>query len=409
DIKQAEAVNPSTDKTITKFRFNNQEETIRGIAAARAPRGRKQSGSDNMFNTKMGELAELGQSVWLDYISRPLLQNGRLKELVDMGLRGVTSNPTIFDKAISGSGDYDQEIKRLSRQGLSCWDIYDNLTAQDIRAAADIFSRIYEDSNGRDGYVSLEVNPELSDKTEETVKEGLRLNRRVGRANLMLKVPATQEGVAVIEELVARGINVNATLIFSCSQYAQTADAYIKGLMRLAACGGDVGRVHSVASVFVSRIDTAVDNMLGGDVALQGRAAVANSAIIYAKYREIFSSPAFTCLKRKGANLQRVLWASTGTKNPNYSDTKYVRELIARDTVNTMPEKTLQALLENGEASLSLDGNDKQAREIVTKLSQRGIDIDNICNGLLRDGIKAFRQSFASLLASIKQRMSCGG
>lgn len=372
-----------------------------------------------MPKTTIEQLTELGQSIWLDNISRALIESGRLKKMVSFGLRGVTSNPTIFDKAISQSSDYNDRIARLRRLNATAFEIYDELTIADIQEAADIFKPVHEKTGGLDGYVSLEVDPRLASLSLETVREAKRLHKKLNRENVMLKVPATHEGFAAIEELISQGINVNATLIFSLEQYTKTAEAFIRGLKRLSLKAADLSRVHSVASVFVSRIDTAVDNILDGLSkkekdpsmknqleALKGKAAAANTALIYHKSREIFSGDEFRPLKIKGANIQRSLWASTGTKNPAYSDIKYIEELMAKDTVNTVPENTLEAFLVKGKVRETLGCDVGPARDVLARLKGLGIDTDAICRELLKDGIVIFKNSFDSLLRSIEGKIA---
>ncbi|MDQ7824521.1 MAG: transaldolase [Candidatus Eremiobacteraeota bacterium] len=370
-----------------------------------------------MPKTRMHDLAKLGQSVWLDNINRKLLRSGRLRELTFMGLLGLTSNPTIFDNAISKSEDYDDEIRSLAEKGLPLFSIYDELTVRDIQEAADLFLPIHETTRGHDGYVSLEINPKLARNARETVEEGLRLHRKVNRANLMLKVPATDEGFPAVEEILSHGINVNVTLIFSQRQYEKTARAYMKGLEKLVKGGGSPAAVHSVASVFVSRIDSAVDRLLDEKIqgtedpaakgrleALKGKAAVANSLLISEKHRELFALPEFTALKEKGANFQRVLWGSTSTKNPAYRDVKYVEELIVKNTVNTIPEQTLNAFLEHGEVKDSLAERTGKPSDLVAELSREGISLDDVCEKLLLEGLVSFEKSFDSLLASLEAK-----
>ena len=370
-----------------------------------------------MQQQKMTELSRLGQSVWLDYISKPLIEKGKLSELISQGLRGMTSNPSIFDKAISASSDYDEKIKELHKSGKTSFEIYDDLTVKDIQDAADMFKHVYEKTKFLDGYVSLEVNPKMAFDAEKTVTEGIRLHKKVNRPNLMLKVPATEAGFKAVEELTALGLNVNATLIFSLKQYESTARAYLKGITRLIENKGNAKDVRSVASVFVSRVDAAIDKdlkefikseerkqIMKELVVLQGKAAVANSKMIYSKFMDIFTSLEARELKGKGANLQRVLWGSTSTKNPEYSDTKYVTELIGKDTVNTIPHKTLDAFLDHGEAKIALTGGIDEACRVVNTLKGLEIDIDKVCAKLLEDGLDAFVKSFDSLLKSIEEK-----
>lgn len=365
-----------------------------------------------MKNTSIKKLAEFGQSIWLDNINRAMIENGKLKANIQLGLRGLTSNPTIFDKAIGGSGDYDRQIAKLSGQNKTVFDIYDDLTIKDIQDAADIFLPVYEETKNLDGYVSLEINPALAFDKQKTIEEGRRLHKKVNRPNLMLKVPSTEQGFEAIEALTASGINVNVTLIFSLRQYIKSALAYLKGLKSFLKEKGDISKVCSVASVFVSRVDTAADDLLerklSADnklVSLKGKAAVANASLIYKKYLEIFSGKEFEGLEKNSACSQRVLWGSTGTKNPAYSDIKYVAELIGRNTINTVPEGTFEAFLEHGVVKEALTKNIKKAQCIIDDLREIGIDVDKICEELQKKGVVLFENSFKSLLASIGEKM----
>ena len=360
-----------------------------------------------MSKTIMEQLGALGQSVWLDYISRALIKTGRLSELIGLGITGMTSNPTIFDQAIQAGNEYDTQITELKKAGKPIFAIYDDITIADIQAAADVFKPIYERTKGLDGYVSLEINPQLAYKTQETIEEGKRLARKVNRPNVMFKVPATDAGYEAIQTLLAEGINVNVTLIFSLGQYQKTAAAYREGITRLLQHKGDARRVRSVASAFVSRVDIVVDTLLAqhNDAAsLAGKAAVANAQIIYQAYARIFSGDQFQQLKQQGAATQRVLWGSTGTKNPAYSDVKYVDELIGNDTVNTAPEKTFQAFLDHGVARETLTADADAAQGVIAALKKLGIDVSAVCEQLLADGVVAFEQSFASLLQAIEKK-----
>ncbi len=370
-----------------------------------------------MQPTTIQQLADYGQSIWLDYISRSLLESGKLKNLIAQGLRGMTSNPSIFNQVISSGRDYDERIIRLKAQGKSTFEIYDALTIADIQDAADLFQGVYEKTKGLDGYVSLEINPQIAHRVDEQVKEGMRLCTAVKRPNLMIKVPATKEGLTVAEELIAYGINVNVTLIFSLQQYEGAVKAYFKGLNRLTQHQGDLTKLRSVASVFVSRVDTTVDELLDERLAdvsdsiqkeklqsLKGKAAVANCRAIFEKYRELFGGGAFKVLKEKGADIQRVLWGSTSTKNPHYSDIKYVTELIAQPTVNTLPEKTLHAFLDHGRIQEAFTYPASQSKDLLAQLKNLGIDVDRICQDLLHDGVVAFEDAFQALLASIEKK-----
>ncbi|MDP8213339.1 MAG: transaldolase [Candidatus Zapsychrus exili] len=370
-----------------------------------------------MPETSIQKLSEYGQSAWLDSISRSMIESGKLNEMIVRGVLGITSNPSIFNAAISKSEDYDKKIIELKEAGKTTFEIYDELTVKDIADAADAFLGIYESTNKKDGYVSLEINPQLSDKVDESIKEGKRLFEKVGRPNLMIKVPATKEGYPVIEELISCGINVNATLIFSLQHYIDTAKAYIKGLTRLAETQDDLSGVHSVASVFVSRTDSAIDKILDEKInaeadddiksrmkSLQGKAAVSNCALVFNKFEEIFDSNDFKALLDKKANIQRVLWASTSTKSAEYSDIKYVTELISKPTVNTLPEKTFMAFLDHGEVGGDKFTLKEDAENVIKNLKAFDIDINSICANLLAAGVLSFEEAFESLFSAIKQK-----
>ncbi len=357
--------------------------------------------------SKMIELAKLGQSIWFDYIKRDLITSGELQKLIDTGLRGMTSNPTIFDKAISGSTDYDDDIRQLIYKNLSTEEIYEALALKDIGMAADLLLPVYKNTDGFDGFISIEVSPKLAYKTSETIDQAKRLFKILNRPNIMIKIPGTQEGLPAITEVIGSGVNVNVTLIFSNENYKQVAEAYIKGLEKLDANNGDISKIASVASFFVSRVDTACDKELEakGNKELQGKIAIANSKIAYELSKEIFSGERWKKLKQKGAKVQRLLWASTGTKNPNYSDTLYVDDLIGPDTVNTIPPATLDAFLEHGKIASTLSEGLDEAKKQVQQLAALGIDIEKITNKLQIDGVKAFADSFDSLLKSISEKV----
>ncbi|MBU0467536.1 MAG: transaldolase [Candidatus Omnitrophica bacterium] len=370
-----------------------------------------------MSHTILEELAILGQSIWLDYINRSLVEEGKLTGMIVGGLKGVTSNPSIFNQVISESEEYDLLIKDLKDKGKSTFEIYDELTVGDITSAAIEFKEVHQDSKGLDGYVSLEINPLLANKVEEQIQEGKRLFKKVSKSNVMIKVPSTEAGYKVIEALISDGINVNATLIFSLRQYEEVAKAYLRGLMSLVEQKRDPGKVRSVASVFVSRIDTAVDNLLDEKLQsendevnkkkildIKGKAAVANSRLIFERAKSIFSSDEFKVLEQKGANVQRVLWASTGTKNPKYSDIKYVKELIAAPTVNTIPEATLNAFIDHGDVQEAFVNDVNGSVEVIRSLDALDISVDEVCIKLLDDGVKAFNNAFESLLESIEKK-----
>ena len=354
------------------------------------------------------ELARAGQSPWYDNIDRRFIKNGKLKKLFDSGILGVTSNPTIFEKAVSASSEYDSEIKELSAQGKGALDIYNTLTLKDISAAADLLKNTYEKTNHLDGYVSIEVLPEFAHDAGKTVESAREIFRTLARPNIMIKVPGTDEAPEAIRELIKEGVNVNVTLLFSVRQYEKCALAYIEGLERRLAQGEDIGNVFSVASIFVSRVDTKVDKMLESTEGthLEGKIAVANSKMIYQKFKELNSCARFQELKSKGANLQRVLWASTSTKNAAYSDVKYVEELIGQHTINTMPPQTIDAFLVHGKVKPAVENRLDRARTDLDNLKALGIDIDDLCREIQDAGVLAFQNSFNKLIRSIEQKKS---
>ncbi len=356
--------------------------------------------------TTMHNAAELGQAIWLEFIRRSFTETVKLAALVEDGLRGVTSNPTIFDKAISGSDDYDEDLKRLVEEGASVDEIYDAIVIKDIQMAADTLRGVYDATEGLDGYVSLEVSPDLAYETQATIKEAKRLFKAVDRPNVMIKVPATEAGTPAIEALIGAGINVNVTLIFSLAQYEAAAEAYISGLETLLKSGGDLKRVASVASFFVSRVDTQADAALeeAGEKDLQGKIAIANAKIAYARFKAIFSKERWDHLVQYGARVQRPLWASTSTKNPDYPDTLYVDSLMGPHTVNTLPPHTLEAFLDHGKVERAVDDDVEEARAKLERLEALGIDLDAITDKLLENGVQSFADSFASLMKSITAR-----
>ena len=353
------------------------------------------------------KLRRLGQSVWYDNVYRSLIESGELGELVKLGVSGLTSNPTIFEKAISSSDDYDASLLAGAGAGLSPESLAESLAVEDIRAAADVLRPVHDASGGADGFASLEVNPHLAHDTERTVSEARRLFAALDKPNAMIKVPATPQGIPAIRTLIGEGINVNVTLIFALDMYAQVRDAYIDGLETLAESGGDPSRVASVASFFVSRVDTAVDGALetAGDSsarALMGKAAVANAKIAYRDFKATFASDRFRRLAKMGARVQKPLWASTSTKNPDYSDVMYVESLIGADTVNTMPDATLRAFLDHGAARAdSIEDGVADALSAMDAIARAGVGMDAITDRLTADGVKAFADSFDALLANI--------
>lgn len=356
--------------------------------------------------TRMNEAAAIGQAIWLDFIRRSFLDSGELGKLVGKGLRGVTSNPSIFQKAITASTDYDAAVERLVGEGRSVNDIYEALAIQDIRRACDIMQPVYGSTDGLDGYVSLEVNPKLAYDTEGTVMEARRLSSLVDRPNVMIKVPATPEGIPAIETLTGEGININVTLIFSLEQYEDSAMAYIHGLEKLAAANVDFSRVASVASFFVSRVDGKIDPKLValGNKEIQGKIAIANAKMAYHRFGELFSGPRWDKLAAQGARAQRPLWGSTSTKNPDYPDTLYVDELIGPHTVNTLPPETLDAFLDHGNAARTVDADVEQARQDLAQLADLGIDLDDVTSQLLGEGVDAFADSFDELMSGIAEK-----
>jgi transaldolase len=365
--------------------------------------------------TKLEQLTELGQAVWLDFIRRSLITSGRLQALVDEGLRGMTSNPTIFDQAIAGSDDYDEDLHRLAAGTGSVMEIYEALAMDDIRRAADVLRPVYNATDGIDGYVSLEVNPQLAHDTERTVAEARRLFAALGRPNIMIKVPATSAGVPAIRTLIGDGVNVNVTLIFSLDHYRAIAEAYISGLEDLAARGGILSQAASVASFFVSRIDTAVDQALDSHAengqspassaqSLKGKIAIASAKTAYGLFGEIFAGERWERLAAQGARVQRPLWASTSTKNPAYPDTMYVDTLIGPHTVNTLPPATLDAFRDHGTVTLTLGSGLDEAGAQLARLAEMGIDLAAITQKLQDDGVAAFARSFDSLLSSIGEK-----
>jgi len=362
--------------------------------------------------SKLIDLAELGQSVWYDYIRRSFLTSGELETLIGQGVRGVTSNPAIFEKAIAGSTDYDKDLQRLVAEGKSVDEIYEALAFEDIARAADLLKPVYRATSGMDGFVSLEVSPSLAHDTANTVSEAKRLFETLNRPNVMIKVPATPAGIPAITQLIASGVNVNVTLIFGVENYKDVADAYIAGLEKLAdngpfAAGGlPVDAIASVASFFVSRVDTAVDRALekAGNTDLQGKIAVANAKIAYEEFKTIFSGLRWARLAEKGARVQRVLWASTGTKNPTYADTLYIDELIGPDTVNTVPPATLKSFSDHGTVAETLTRDVGEAGSLLSQLAASGIDLNAITSQLQDEGVEAFAKPFEALMHRIAEK-----
>lgn len=364
------------------------------------------------------KLLDFGQSVWLDYIRRDLLASGELKRLIDEdGLRGMTSNPSIFEKAIGESSFYADTLKSLaSRKDLNANGRYEILAIRDIQDAADILRPVYDSSKCRDGYVSLEVSPLLARQTKETLEEARRLWKAVNRPNVMIKVPGTAEGIPAFQQLISEGINVNVTLLFAQEVYAKVAEAYVAGVEQLATNGGDVRKIASVASFFISRIDTLVDSLVEKRLAtakdarekadlqsILGKVAIANGKETYERYQKIFGTDRWKKLAAKGAQTQRVLWASTSTKNPNYSDVMYVDELIGPDTVNTMPPNTIDAFRDHGHPQTSLTEDLEGASRVMKTLASVGISMKEVTDKLTEDGVKAFADSFDKLMKAVEK------
>ncbi len=364
-------------------------------------------------------LDHLGQSVWLDYLSREIINSGKLKKLIEEdSLSGVTSNPTIFQKAISGSTDYDRKMKALMEQKIAdAKELFLGLAIDDISDAADILWPVYESTGGKDGFVSIEVSPDLAFDTEATIKEARHLFSTIGKKNILGKVPATEPGLPAIETLISEGININVTLLFSVKRYAKVAEAYIRGLEKRISGDHPIQGIRSVASFFVSRVDTLTDKLIEDKInlsssdedkkalmSLRGKAAVANAKYAYKKYEEIFLGDRFSSIKEKGGNIQRLLWGSTGTKNPDYSDVKYIEEIIAPNTVNTLPEKTINAFRDHGKAVLTIYNMMNDAEALLTELKTHGIDIEAVADQLEKEGVKSFSDSFFALLKEIEEK-----
>ena len=357
--------------------------------------------------SRVDALRDAGVSVWLDTLSRELLASGAFAELVeDYGVTGATSNPTIFAKAMSGSAGYDDPLHDLAASGIrDPQELFFALALDDVGRAADLLLPAYLASDGRDGFVSFECTPDLADDTDATIEEAVALWTRLDRPNVMIKVPATVPGVAAIEELTARGVNVNVTLLFSVARYEEVIEAYIRGLERRVAAGSPVDRISSVASFFVSRIDAKVDPALASDPSLRGHVAIANAHRAYGRYRDRFSGERWLRLRRAGARPQRPLWASTGTKDPAYSDVLYVERLIAPDAINTMPEATLRAFADHGVVRGAGTVDPVAAEDVLRRAAEAGVDLDAVAAQLERDGVRAFCDSYDELLAGLETKL----
>ena len=364
------------------------------------------------------ELEKYGQSFWLDNISRELMTSGKLRKLIDEdGLKGMTSNPAIFEKAIGGSTSYDKEIERLFQLNQTATQIYERLAISDIQSAADHLAPIYDKTDGEDGYVSLEVSPNLSDDTEGTIDEARRFWKDVNRNNVMIKIPATPAGIPAVEQLISEGLNINVTLLFSQEVYEEVAEAYQRGLETRSSGGGKINRIASVASFFISRIDTLVDSLLAEQIRLCsdpakrklltnliGKTAIANGKLTYQRYKDIYSSPRWDFLTKKGARPQRLLWASTSTKNPDYRDVCYVEELIGENTINTLPDETLYAFRDHGQLSDSLEADLDEAAAIMISAEEVDISMNQIAVQLVEEGIRKFVDPYTKLLDAIEKK-----
>ena len=371
-----------------------------------------------MSSNPLRQLNAIGQSVWQDNIRRGELLSGALKRLIDEdGLSGTTSNPTIFGKAIEGSKDYDDAIGTLARAGKDATSIFDAIAIEDIQRACDLFRATYDSTHGRDGFVSIEVSPDLAYDTARTISEARRLWKAVNRPNLMVKIPGTKEGLPAVEQSLSEGLNINITLLFAVERYEEVALAYIAALEKRAKEGKPVDRIASVASFFVSRIDTLVDQQLDAKISaarsevekgrlesMKAKAAIANAKVAYGKFKEIFFSGRFKALAAKGARVQRVLWASTSTKNPKYSDVLYVDQLIGADTVNTMPPATIVAFRDHGKVRVTIEENYEEASRWPDELAKVGIDLGAVTLKLEHDGVKSFSNDYAKLLSVVENK-----
>jgi transaldolase len=368
-----------------------------------------------MTTDRLHRLHEVGQSIWLDYIDRGMLRSGELERRVrDDALTGMTSNPTIFEKALAEGTAYDEQLRRAAA-GLTAWELFELIATDDVRTACDQFRRAYDDTEGGDGYVSIEVSPAAANDTEATIREARRLWQTVGRPNVMIKVPGTQAGAQAVRRLIADGINVNITLLFAIEAHRRVIEAYFAGLEERAAAGRPIDHIGSVASFFVSRVDTEVDKRLEARIAaapadaarlaaLKGRAAIANAKLAYRLFRQTFSGPRWEALRSRGAKLQRPLWASTSTKNPAYRDVMYVEQLIGPDTVNTMPPATIDAFRDHGEVAITVDKGLDEAERVIAELERVGIPLPEVTEKLLIDGLASFQKSFDTLIGGLERK-----
>jgi transaldolase len=363
-----------------------------------------------MATNHLREITEQGQAVWLDNISRPLIEDGELERLVrEDGLSGVTSNPTIFEKAITGSDRYDEALDACAQRGLDARETFFELGFRDIRDGCDILRDVFDRTEGQDGYVSFELPPDVADDAEGSVEQAKVIRARIDRPNVLIKVPGTEAGVQAFEQLTADGVSVNMTLLFDVRRYEDIAEAYVRAIEKRVDAGEPVDRIASVASFFVSRVDGKIDKRLDelDRPDLKGKAAIANARIAYESFRRIFSGERWERLAKAGANVQRPLWASTSTKNPDYPDTLYVDELIGPDTVNTMPDATIEAARDHATVARTVDKDLEGAHALMDELRQIGVDVDDIVGReLVEEGVAAFAKSFDELLSSIKEKAS---
>ncbi len=361
-----------------------------------------------MAKSRLHELSELGQSVWIDFLSRQMLQSGKLAQMMEEdAVVGVTSNPTIFQKAISEGDAYDEQLREVLGEEDDAKEVFLQLAVQDVKNACDLLRQVWDGGHGQDGWVSIEVDPNLAHDTDATIAEAQRLHELVDKPNCFVKIPATQAGLPAIEEMIARGRPINVTLIFSLQRYVEVVEAYLRGLERLVENGGDPTPVASVASFFVSRVDTEADRRLdeaGAPDELKGKLAVANAKLAYQRYKKLFSGARWEALEAKGARAQRCLWASTSTKNPDYRDVLYVEELIGPETVNTMPEETIEAFQDHGEVALTLEADLDEARRVFERVAEAGVDYDDVVATLEREGVDKFADSFRELLDGVKAK-----
>jgi transaldolase len=361
-----------------------------------------------MAKSRLHELSELGQSVWIDFLSRQMLQSGKLARMMDEdAVVGVTSNPTIFQKAISEGDAYDEQLREVLAEEDDPKEVFLKLAVQDVQNACDLLRTVWDGGQGLDGWVSIEVDPNLAFDTDGTIAEAQRLHELVDRPNCYVKIPATKPGVPAIEEMIARGRPINVTLIFSLQRYVEVVEAYLRGLERLVGSGGDPTKVASVASFFVSRVDTEADRRLdeaGAPDDLKGKLAVANAKLAYERYKQLFAGSRWEALEAKGARTQRCLWASTSTKNPAYRDVLYVEELIGPATVDTMPEETIDAFQDHGKVALTLEADLDEAKQVFERVAEAGVDYDDVVVTLEQEGVEKFADSFRELLDGVKAK-----